>query len=196
MMDACRNDPSAGRGGGDNVLGERMARGIVLRARRGDRTGHFGSATLYACEVGHRAYESSKLRRGFFSLALVEALSGKAADRDGNVTLNTLEEYLASHVPDMVQRELGVMHTQTPWAERSGMIGGWVISQGTPVLPGPTQEQIPFTGMQMQKKRSKKWWYVGAAIVGGAVATKVAMDRRSDEASDEGIIIITVPWPQ
>jgi len=123
VMDACRDNPDAGRGRENNVLTEDFARGIRVEPSRtgGEIT---LSAKIYSCGVGQRAYEWPGRRRGFFSVAFQEALSGKAAGEDGVVTLDRLESYVHWRVPELVERNLGPGKSQVPWVDRSGAGAG------------------------------------------------------------------------
>jgi uncharacterized caspase-like protein len=83
ILDACRNDPTAGRGESDNVLTNAYTRQFNFDQSNRGITAH---ATLYATEVGHRAYEYKEKKQGYFTWALVEGLKGGAATANGNVT--------------------------------------------------------------------------------------------------------------
>ncbi|HLF85411.1 MAG TPA: caspase family protein, partial [Blastocatellia bacterium] len=54
ILDACRNNPVSARGTEDNVLTEAYARAFSFDVRNAEVKAF---ATLYAAEVGHRAYE-------------------------------------------------------------------------------------------------------------------------------------------
>lgn len=127
ILDACRNNPSAGRGDEDNLMSDSFVKSV---------TGIRFRSTIYACDTGQRAYEWPGRDRGFFSLTLENALSGKADDNnDGNVTLNEMGSYLADRVPDLVKRELGRAKTQVPRIDISGdpragsMVFSWVTKK-------------------------------------------------------------------
>jgi hypothetical protein len=141
FVDACRNDPAGGRGAGDNALDEEFARSVVVRPRgasSAESEGE-GAAVFYACKVGQRAYDWPSKGRGFFSVFVEEGLRGAAADAQGRVTVDGLEEYLAQRVPEATERELGVR--QEPWVERSGTgTGGWVLAQAEPRAPEAVRE--------------------------------------------------------
>ena len=112
ILDACRNNPSAGRGDEDNLMTNSFVKSVEDIKFR---------ATIYSCNTGQRAYEWPGRGRGFFSITLEEALSGKADENmDGNVTLNEVGLYLANRVPDLVKRELGQNKTQIPRIDISG----------------------------------------------------------------------------
>lgn len=117
MLDACRNDPAAGRAAADNPLTKAYTRGFDFNVRNREVTAF---ATLYATEIGSRAYEYSEKRQGYFTWALVEGLRGKAANERGEVTLSALVKYLQDTVPQRVLLDLGRGKTQRPFAVVEG----------------------------------------------------------------------------
>jgi len=131
ILDACRNDPSKGRGGAPNVLTGDFARGIVVTPGNADVRGSCReSATLFSCEVGQRAYEWPEKNRGYFSYFLEQGLNGKAADDSGAVTLGSLVGYLRHAVPDTLQRTQGIDRVQQPYVVmEGGDPASWVLTE-------------------------------------------------------------------
>ncbi|HSB10335.1 MAG TPA: caspase family protein [Blastocatellia bacterium] len=117
IIDACRNDPVAGRGDGENVLTEAYARGFSFDLRNKEVSAF---ATLYATDIGHRAYENSDRKLGYFTSALIEGLKGGAANENGEVTLGRLVSYLEEMVPKQISRDLGKDKKQRPFAVIEG----------------------------------------------------------------------------
>jgi hypothetical protein len=117
LLDACRNDPSAGRAAADNPLTKNYMRGFDFDVRNREVQAF---ATLYATEIGHRAYERNDPRHGYFTLALVEGLKGQAANAKGEVTLAGLVSYMQNTVPRRVLLELGQGKLQKPYAVIEG----------------------------------------------------------------------------
>ena len=103
ILDACRNDP-VGRANADNPLTAAYTRGFNFDLRNREVKAF---ATLYATEVGSRAYEYKEKRQGYFTWVLVEALRGGAANEKGEVTLASLVRYLQERVPRRVLQESG-----------------------------------------------------------------------------------------
>jgi formylglycine-generating enzyme required for sulfatase activity len=116
ILDACRNDP-VGRSDTDNPLTSAYTRGFNFDILNKEVTAF---ATLYATEVGKRAYEYKERQQGYFTWALVEALKGAAANERGEVTLAGLVAYLQDRVPKLVQLDLGAGKVQKPFAEIGG----------------------------------------------------------------------------
>ncbi len=117
VIDACRNNPETGRSGEDNVLTDDFSKGFKIR--RSSSNGQPSvSATLYACNVGERAYEWSEKGHGVFSYYLLEGLNGKAANSQGQVTVTGLAEYTQSKVVDWAETYRN--KKQTPWLSLQG----------------------------------------------------------------------------
>lgn len=116
ILDACRNDP-VGRANADNPLTAAYTRGFNFELRNREVRAF---ATLYATEVGKRAYEFKEKRQGYFTWALIEGLKGGAANERGEVTLAGLIRYLQERVPKRVLQDLGAGKEQKPFAVVEG----------------------------------------------------------------------------
>jgi caspase domain-containing protein len=116
FLDACRNDPS-GRSSVDNPLTPAYTRGFNFDLRNREVKAF---ATLYATEVGHRAYEYKEKKQGYFTWALIEALKGGASNERKEVTLGGLVRYLQERVPRRVLQDLGPGKEQKPFAVIEG----------------------------------------------------------------------------
>jgi hypothetical protein len=123
LLDACRNDPTAGgRGDSNNVLTPEFSRSLIFTNEA--KPGGLASlsqdrnlATLFACKEGERSYEWTEKQHGFFTYFLVDALQ-KAADKNGNITLQSISEYLQTQV-----RETSLRHassSQSPMLRYEG----------------------------------------------------------------------------
>jgi hypothetical protein len=116
VLDACRNDP-VGRANADNPMTAAYTRGFNFDLRNREVQAF---ATLYATEVGRRAYEYKEKRQGYFTWVLVEGLAGAAANEKGEVTLANLVKYLQERVPKRVLQDLGTGKAQKPFAVIEG----------------------------------------------------------------------------
>src|SRR5688500_4233450 len=116
ILDACRNDP-VGRANADNPLTSAYTRGFNFDLMNREVQAF---ATLYATEVGHRAYEYKEKKQGYFTWVLVEALRGGAANEKGEVTLASLVKFLQERVPKRVLQDLGPGKNQKPFAVVEG----------------------------------------------------------------------------
>jgi hypothetical protein len=117
ILDACRNDPAAGRGDADNRLTTKFTRAFNFEERNSEIKAF---ATLYATAVGYRAYEYKEKKQGYFTWALVEGLKGAAANEKGEVTLSGLLTYLQDQVPKRISLDLGTGKIQKPYADIQG----------------------------------------------------------------------------
>lgn len=113
IIDACRNNPSEGRGDASKPLTEAYTRGFNFDVRNREVNAF---VTLYATEIGHVAYEYKEKKQGYFTWALVEGLKGGAANEQGEITLAGLVKYLQEVVPKRVQLDLGGDKNQRPFA--------------------------------------------------------------------------------
>jgi formylglycine-generating enzyme required for sulfatase activity len=111
ILDACRNDPTAGRADAPNNLSEAYTRGFNFDVRNQEVSAF---ATLYATSVGSRAYENTEKKNGYFTLAIVDGLKGAASNSKGEVTLDSLKQYVQDEVPKRVKIDLGVGKQQNP----------------------------------------------------------------------------------
>jgi len=114
LMDACRNDPG-GRADGANPMSGAYRFDFDTRNKEVE-----AFATLYATDVGNRAYEYTEKNQGYFTWFLVEGLKGEAANARGEVTLSGLVRYLQEKVPKRVLLDLGQEKKQRPWADVQG----------------------------------------------------------------------------
>jgi hypothetical protein len=116
IIDACRNDP-VGRANADNPLTPAYTKAFNFDLRNREVQAF---ATLYATEVGHRAYEYKEKKQGYFTWILVEGLKGAAGNEKGEVTLASLVKYLQERVPKRVLQDLGPGKDQKPFAVVEG----------------------------------------------------------------------------
>jgi hypothetical protein len=144
VLDACRNDPS-GRANADNPLTQAYTKGLNFDLRNHEVNAF---ATLYATEVGHRAYEYKEKHQGYFTWALVEGLNGAAANDRGEVTLASLVNYLQERVPKKVLLDLGAGKVQKPFA----IVEGYRADQL--VLAAPGQHTVSIDGATTKTDKS------------------------------------------
>jgi hypothetical protein len=105
LVDACRNDPEPG--GGKFVVGVERLAGHPATARG-------GVAAFYSCSKGEASYESEPLGHGVFFHFVIQGLEGKAANKKGEVILESLAAYVKEAVNDYVKDRISPKCTQTP----------------------------------------------------------------------------------
>jgi formylglycine-generating enzyme required for sulfatase activity len=100
LVDACRDDPRAGR----NVDVDNLPRPPR------------GTAALFSCASGERAYETKKLGKGHgvFFYHVLQGLKGEARNRRGEVTWSSLADYVTDKVSDDVPTLIGGGARQSP----------------------------------------------------------------------------------
>jgi formylglycine-generating enzyme required for sulfatase activity len=98
-----------------------------------------GTAALFACKGGERAFESARLGKGhgIFFYHVIEALRGGARDRRGNVTWDRLTAHVRDEVSEDVERLVGGGAKQTPHLMAN--------VEGNPVLVPPGLGRKQFT---------------------------------------------------
>ncbi len=139
IVDACRNDP-VGRANADNPMTAAYTRGFNFDLRNHEVQAF---ATLYATEVGHRAYEYKEKKQGYFTWILVEALRGGAANEKGEVTLASLVKYLQERVPKRVLQDLGPGKNQKPFAVVEGYRADELIISVRDAKASVSQPYVP-----------------------------------------------------
>jgi len=76
-----------------------------------------GTAVLFSCKSGERAFESAKLGKkghGIFFHYVLEGLRGKAKNEHGEVTWARLAEFVTEKVSEEVPTLIGEGAKQTP----------------------------------------------------------------------------------
>jgi hypothetical protein len=139
ILDACRNDP-VGRANADNKLTSAYTKGFDFSVRNNEVQAF---VTLYATEVGHRAYEFKEKKQGYFTFVLVEALKGGAANEKGEVTLAGLVKYLQERVPKRVLQDLGPGKQQKPFAVVEGYRADELVVSLRDAKAGGPQPYVP-----------------------------------------------------
>jgi len=119
LIDACRNDPTPGRG----------RSGIDADAAPPPQ----GVGVLFSCNRNQRAYEHDTLKHGIFFHYVLEGLKGQARDSEGAVTFEGLALYVRKSVPNRVQQLFpGVEQIPNLKADLAGVP---VLIDSIPTLP-------------------------------------------------------------
>jgi hypothetical protein len=145
LVDACRNDPTLGR----NVDLDSLP-----PAPR-------GSAVLFSCRPGQRAFETDRLGKGhgvFFHFVL-EGLRGKARNSDNEVTWAHLAEYVTRQVSRTVPALIGGGARQTPHllANLEGESPVLVVPARTHVVRNLAREAEAFARQGQEALTRKEW---------------------------------------
>jgi len=123
LVDACRNDPSDGASGGAPKELQSTTRPLVPEPPG-------GTVALFSCSKGEISHESPKQKRGFLFHHVIEGLSGRAANQQGEITWLRLVNYVTEELPEAVKREKGPLVRQTP--EVRGNSRAMVLARSDP----------------------------------------------------------------
>lgn len=104
ILDACRNDPG-GKVPASRPLEPALYGAVSLASPDQE------NATLYSCNVGERSWEWEQKKHGYFSYYLYEGLRQGAVQGDGQVTLQSLQDYLLRTVPAETKSHAGAVQT-------------------------------------------------------------------------------------
>jgi len=107
FVDACREDPTPGRGVKGNVLSDTVTDQMQIQPRP-DASGKTASAvTFFACSVGERAYEDPQMEHGVFTYFILDAIKRAAVPQkpDGAVDMGRLGTYVTEHVDSWAKQE-------------------------------------------------------------------------------------------
>jgi uncharacterized caspase-like protein/tetratricopeptide (TPR) repeat protein len=136
FVDACREDPTPGRGIKGNTMNDVLSRGVhvVPQSEKAQ------SATFFACSVGQRAYEDATLGHGVFTNWILDGLRAGAVPQqpDGAVDMGRLSSYVATKVSD--------------WAKKTSAAGDFEVEQ-TPELVA-TQLSQPLVLLRVKRPLS------------------------------------------
>ncbi len=104
VVDACRNDPDAGRGDTDARMTDGLVRALGPVPASDETGARPLAATLLSCDVGQRSWEDPPNQHGAFTEQLLNGLRGEAAEPDGRVLLSRLAGYVRERVATWAQR--------------------------------------------------------------------------------------------
>lgn len=126
FVDACREDPTPGRGNKPNGLSNVMSRGIAVVPQNPN----VQSAIFFACRVGQRAFEDKEYGHGVFTNWILQGLrEGAIAEKpDGAVDLGRLSHYVTEKVSD--------------WAKKMSASGNFEYEQTPHLAALPLQEKM------------------------------------------------------
>jgi uncharacterized caspase-like protein/tetratricopeptide (TPR) repeat protein len=152
FYDACREDPSPGRGFKGNPLTDVTARILTLAPTRiqQPRLDAPTSVVFYACQIGERAFESPQLQHGVFTYYILRGLRELADRPDGRVEAGRLAGYLSENVRKWSQEAKNPFgQNQTPTMVASEVRGPVMIARVLPlsanVPEAPTVSGIRLT---------------------------------------------------
>ncbi len=100
FVDACREDPTPGRGLKANTLSDILSRGIEINSPTAS------SVTFFACSIGQRAFEDPALAHGVFTYWILDGIKNAAlAEKPaGAINMGRLANYVTGHVEDWAKK--------------------------------------------------------------------------------------------
>jgi hypothetical protein len=171
VLDACRNNPLAGRGISTTPLTNSFTHAFSF-----DETNSKirAFATVYATGAGQVAHEYKQRKQGYFTSALVEGLKGAARNGKGEVTLSGLVKYVQEVVPKRVALDLGPDKQQSPWADIQGYKADELVvalaGAGTDVV-GPKSNAPDDANTRLVSRKSELKPTTGDPITGNWTGT-------------------------
>jgi hypothetical protein len=114
FIDACRNDPrpKGSRGPADPFVTASFAESLERPPQ--------GLLLLTSCSPGQISKEDEKLQHGVFMYHILDGLRGKAANRDGLITLSSLYDYSSLATKKYVAQRWGDYQSPAMKGELSG----------------------------------------------------------------------------
>ena len=103
ILDACRNDPAAGRADAPNRLDRKMwdgFRDIVVAAASASPRVESTAAVLFACDVGQRSWEWVEKGHSVFNHYLVESIEGAAGAPAGDIEFSAVASYVQARLDE------------------------------------------------------------------------------------------------
>jgi tetratricopeptide (TPR) repeat protein/uncharacterized caspase-like protein len=151
FYDACREDPSPGRGFKGNPLTDVTARILTLVPTRvqQQRTEPATSVVFYACQIGERAFESQQLQHGVFTYYILRGLRELADRPDGRVEAGRLAGYLSENVRKWsLEAKNPFGQNQNPTMVASDVRGPVLVARVLP-LSGNVPETTAVSGIRL-----------------------------------------------
>ena len=159
LVDACRNDPNPARG-----------RGLDADAAPPPPK---GVGALFSCSAGQRAYEHDSLAHGVFFHFVLEGLKGGARDEDGEVTFETLSQFVRKKVPNkMKELDLG---TQQPNL-KADLVGAPPVLVGARAGPLTTFPKSSIETEPTTKLRAQAFLATDRLPAGGTTRVAIRID--------------------
>jgi len=124
LIDACRNDPHAGKGVADNLMGNIFSKDLVTSVTETKNIEDSTTAIFTACSKGQRAYEWEKKQHGIFTYFMLKGLGGDAWN-GGKLCFKDLVNYTSQKVKEWAEK---AKKTQTPWYEEFGNYNPMILA--------------------------------------------------------------------
>lgn len=142
FVDACREDPTPGRGVKGNLQSNVLSRSVSVIP-----SASASSVSFFACSVGQRAFEDPELKHGVFTYMILDGLrEGAVPDRPtGDVNMARLTNYVSKRVAE--------------WAKKTSEAGDYEVEQTPEAITSNLDEPV----VLMRVRRSLPEAPVGVA---------------------------------
>jgi tetratricopeptide (TPR) repeat protein len=132
FVDACREDPTPGRGVKGNVLTDVVANSMQIVPDNSAVTGGpaASAATFFACSVGQRAYEDPKFQHGVFTHYILDGIENGPVPQKPNGAIDL--GILAKFVTDGV----------TQWSKDQSASGDFEVDQTPDFVPSIVSKPV------------------------------------------------------
>lgn len=126
FVDACREDPTPGRGVAGNPMSDVVQDSMQITPdapASTTSTAHVNSVTFFACSVGQRAYEDPNYQHGVFTYYILDGIKNAAVPQppDGAI--------------DMGRLATSVTEGVTGWAKQQSSSGDFEVDQTPQIVP-------------------------------------------------------------
>ncbi len=212
LFDVNRSGPLKKDSAKSNLLTKAFADPLHIDLETGGGGNLQISASIFSCSPGQRSYAWKSKKRGIFGIAVQEALSGKAADNEGRMTLARFHSYLKERIANLYAKHIRAAIDQSPWIRMEGAgARDWTIatfkerdeSAGASVAEGSLPSEMNAAEPEMESgKWYKKWytWAIAAGVVGGGIAlASQGGDENGGNGEDEGYgwgdVVDDIPAP-
>jgi hypothetical protein len=127
FVDACREDPTPGRGVKGNTMSDVLSRGIQITP---ESNAPVSTASFFACSIGQRAFEDPTLEHGVFTYWILDGIRKAAVPRkpDGAIDMGVLASYVKEKVED--------------WAKQTSAKGDFEIEQTPEIISNSLSDPI------------------------------------------------------
>ncbi len=115
FVDACREDPTPGRGVKGNLLSDVLSRNLQVTPQVKGQPAV--AVTFFACSIGQRAYEDPEFKHGVFTYWILDGIRQAAIPTrpEGSVDMGRLSSYVGEKVKE--------------WAKKTSEAGGFEVEQ-------------------------------------------------------------------
>ncbi len=117
FIDACRNDPrtdsvriaqnttdNEGKGFDNNTLNDTFSKNLTIMPPKNAASGSNSfAATFFSCDVGQQSFEWRENKLGYFTYFLSKGLEGEGINKNGDLTVNSLADFLRLNVSKAVK---------------------------------------------------------------------------------------------